>query len=244
MADQAAAPWDRFLTERDARVFDVAGFGGKVGFGRRPALLIVDVNNNFCGPVELPVEESAAKWRSSCGVQAWDAVRCISALLPVARRAGVPVVYTTGRDESTGRGRWHDKVNSHTARRRPDRPHEIIEHIAPEPSELVIEKAKPSAFFNTMLVPYLVEQQVDSLIVCGGTTSGCVRATVVDAFSHNYRTSVVLEGTFDRGEASHAVGLFDMKAKYADVVSQAEVLAHLEQLESIAATPSLESEDG
>lgn len=244
MADGTAMLWDRFLTERDARVFDVAGFGGQVGFGRKPALLIVDVNNNFCGPVELPVEESAAKWRSSCGEQAWDAVRCISMLLPAARRAGVPVIYTTGRDESTGRGRWHDKVNSRTANRRPENPHEIVRQIAPEPSELVIEKSKPSAFFNTMLVPYLIEQQIDSLIVCGGTTSGCVRATVVDAFSHNYRTSVVLQGTFDRGEASHAVGLFDMKAKYADVVNQSDVLAHLVQLESMVSTEMHESENG
>ena len=244
MADGAEMPWDRFLTERDNRVFDIAGFGGQVGFGERAALLIVDVNNNFCGPVELPVEEAAAKWRSSCGEQAWDAVRCISALLPAARRAGVPVIYTTGRDESTGRGRWHDKVRSHTASRRPDRPHEIIQQIAPEPSELVIEKSKPSAFFNTMLAPYLIEQQIDSLIVCGGTTSGCVRATVVDAFSHNYRTSVVLQGTFDRSEASHAVGLFDMKAKYADVVDQAEVQAHLEGLESMVSTERHESQDG
>src|SRR5207302_2004158 len=82
----------------------------------------------------------------------------------------------------------------------------------------VIEKLKPSAFFGSPLVGHLVEWKVDQVLVVGGTTSGCVRATAVDAFSHNFRVSLVEEGCFDRGEASHAIALWDLNAKYADVV--------------------------
>jgi maleamate amidohydrolase len=223
--------WQPFLTDTDRTVFELAGFGRSGGLGSRPALLIVDVNNNFCGPVELPLEEAVARWRSSSGDRAWSAVRHISKILAAARLAGVPVIYTTGHDDPGGRGRWHDKVDPEKARRRPEDPHAIVEPIAPGPDDLVIRKSKPSAFFNTMLAPHLIDRGVDSLIVCGGTTSGCVRATVVDAFSHNYRTAVVLEGTFDRGEASHAVGLFDMQAKYADLIdaeSAVDYFSHLD----------------
>ena len=102
--------------------------------------------------------------------------------------------------------------------------------IAPQPRELVIRKHKPSAFFGTPLASFLVQLGVDSLLLAGTTTSGCVRATAVDAFSQNYRVAVVEEGCFDRGQASHALSLFDLHAKYADVVSLAETLAFVEGL--------------
>ena len=91
----------------------------------------------------------------------------------------------------------------------------------------MIRKYKPSVFFGSMLAGFLTDLQADSIIACGGTTSGCVRATVLDGFSLNYRMSVVEECTFDRGQASHALSLFDMQAKYADVVSLEETLAFL-----------------
>ena len=94
----------------------------------------------------------------------------------------------------------------------------ILPTIAPRPQDIVIRKAKPSVFFGTLLNAYLVDLQVDTIIATGGVTSGCIRSTVVDGFSYNYRLAVVEECTFDRGEASHAVGLFDLQSKYADVV--------------------------
>jgi maleamate amidohydrolase len=235
MAHDDGSPWSSFLTDTDQEIFELAGFGRRGGLGQSPALLVVDVNNTFCGPVELPLKESVQRWRSSCGDRAWTAVRHIAPILAAARAAGAPVVYTTGSDEAGGRGRWHDKVSPETVSRRPEDPYGIVEPIEPGPDEMVIRKSKPSAFFNTMLAPYLIDRGVDSLIVCGGTTSGCVRATVVDAFSHNYRTAVVLEATFDRGEASHAVGLFDMQAKYADVI---DARSAADYLSSLATAPS------
>jgi maleamate amidohydrolase len=211
--------WDRYLTERDVRILELAGFGGRVGLGDRPVLLVVDVNDTFCGPEELPLETAVLRWRSSCGTAAWEAVRVIARLLAVGRAHGVPVIYTTGRDEPGGRGRWRDKVRAEVADRRPPHPYRINPLVAPQSGDLVLEKPKPSAFFATTLLARLLERGVDSVLVCGGTTSGCVRATVVDAFSYDLRVGVVAEATFDRCEASHALSLHDMAAKYADVIA-------------------------
>jgi len=108
----------------------------------------------------------------------------------------------------------------------------IVDMIAPGPRDLVCYKQKPSGFFGTNLASYLVLLGCDSLIVTGTTTSGCVRATVLDAFSLNYRITLAEEGCFDRSQASHAINLCDMHAKYADVVKTAEVLAFFHGLEA------------
>jgi nicotinamidase-related amidase len=105
-----------------------------------------------------------------------------------------------------------------------------VAEIAPQPRDIVICKQKPSVFFGTPLASFLTLLGADSLIVTGTTTSGCVRATVIDAFSHNYRVSVVEEGCFDRSQASHAINLCDMHAKYADIVKLDEALAFIESL--------------
>src|SRR5262249_50085936 len=107
---------------------------------------------------------------------------------------------------------------------------EIVAMIAPGPRDIVIRKQKPSGFFGTNLASYLTLLGCDSVVVVGTTTSGCVRATVVDAFSLNYRVILAEEGSFDRSEASHAVSLCDMYAKYADVMTTAEILAYFETL--------------
>jgi nicotinamidase-related amidase len=106
-----------------------------------------------------------------------------------------------------------------------------VREIAPSASDIVIKKLKPSAFHGTPLVGFLNDLHVDTLLICGTTTSGCVRASVIDAFSYNFRVGVIEECTFDRGKASHAINLFDMHAKYADVVGIDQVLDYLESLE-------------
>ena len=107
---------------------------------------------------------------------------------------------------------------------------QIVPPISPQPQDIVIRKNKPSAFFGSPLAGYLVDLQADSIIVCGTTTSGCVRATVIDGFSYNFRMSVVEECTFDRGEVSHAMNLFDLNCKYADVIPTDEAVRGLEHL--------------
>ena len=108
---------------------------------------------------------------------------------------------------------------------------EIVSAIAPGPRDIVVYKQKPSGFFGTNLASYLTLLGCDSVIITGTTTSGCVRATVLDAFSLNYRVAVVEEGCFDRSQASHAINLCDMNAKYADVVKTDEVLSFFDTIE-------------
>jgi maleamate amidohydrolase len=228
--------WNRFLTERDKQVFAAAGYGARAGFGNRPALLVIDVNYNFCGDRAEPILESIKRWRNACGAEAWDGVARIRELIDVAHAQGVPVIYTTGvrRLDNWDSGSWSWK-NSRTGERllvaSTERDgDEIVDEIAPEPHDIVVLKQKPSGFFGTNLLSYLVLLGCDSVIVTGTTTSGCVRATVLDAFSNNFRVIVAEEACFDRSQASHAINLCDMQAKYADVLPVEEVKRYLAAL--------------
>lgn len=230
------AIWDPFLTPRDREVIAASGFGAEQGFGARPAVLVIDVNYNFCGDRSEPILESIKTWRTSCGSDAWAGIAAIRPLLERARAKGLPVIYTTGvrRPDNWDAGAWAWKsTRSHerkvTARTQADGD-AIVAEIAPQARDLVVLKQKPSAFFGTPLDSYLTLLRADSLIVTGTTTSGCVRASVIDAFSRNYRVALVEEGCFDRSQSSHAMSLFDMHAKYADVVRLERALKHIEQL--------------
>jgi maleamate amidohydrolase len=226
--------WDKFLTERDKAVFAAGGFGARAGFGKRPALLVVDVNWAFCGERPEPILESITRWRTSCGEESWVALDYIKRLIEAARAKGLPVIYTTGERRpdnwDAGSWRWKSSRGEEPTRSNSRDGNEIVAMIAPGPKDIVIKKQKPSGFFGTNLASYLTLLGCDSVIVVGTTTSGCVRATVVDAFSLNYRVILAEEGCFDRSQASHALSLCDMHAKYADVVSTAEILAYFDQL--------------
>jgi nicotinamidase-related amidase len=228
------AIWDDILTERDKQVFAAAGYGKRQGFGHKPAVIVVDVNYNFVGDVPEPILDSIKKYRNSCGEEGWEGVYQIRRLLETARAKAIPIFYSTGQARTTtlNAGRWHGK----NSRGEEDFAHrafdgnEIVREIAPQEGDVVIHKDKPSVSFGTSLMSYLNELQVDTLLVAGTTTSGCVRATVVDAFSYNYKVVVVEECVFDRGQASHKVNLFDMQAKYADVVPLRAALGYLDEL--------------
>jgi len=230
--------WNRFLTERDKVVLATSGYGARGGLGKRPALLVIDVNWAFCGDRPEPILDSIKRWRNSCGEDAWVAVPYIRSLIDKCHEKGVPVIYTTGvrREDNWDSGSWRWKnsrgeEDRHTVVTNLDG-NEIVTPIAPGPQDIVVLKQKPSGFFGTNMVSYLTLLGCDSVIVSGTTTSGCVRATVLDAFSLNYRIAVVEEGCFDRSQASHAINLCDMNAKYADVVKTAEALAFLHTLPS------------
>lgn len=233
MADRV---WDKFLTPRDREVFAAAGFAAPAGFGARPALLVVDVTYAFCGDRPRAATVAARLQRTACGKEAWDAVSVIAPIIELARTKGVPVIYTTHRrrPDQWDRGLSLAKNRRAAAGPAPTEtgvdPDDIVAEIAPEASDIVINKVRPSAFFGTPLAAFLTQLKADTLIVAGGTTSGCIRATVTDAYSHNYRTIVVEDGCFDRGQASHAVNLWDMHAKYADVVPAAAVADYLQKL--------------
>ncbi len=238
--------WNRYLTQRDQAVFAASGYGARGGFGKRPALLVIDVNWAFCGDKPEPILESIKRWRNSCGEDAWAALPYIRSLIDKCRQQGVPVIYTTGarRQDDWDGGSWlwkNARGREASGRSRPSSRatgsrssnldgNEIVTPIAPGPRDIVVYKQKPSGFFGSNLASYLTLLGCDSVIVAGTTTSGCVRATVLDAFSLNYRVALAEEGCFDRSQASHAINLCDMNAKYADVVKTQEALAFLDGL--------------
>ncbi len=204
----AVASWDAFLTERDRQVLATSGYGVRQDFGRRPALLVIDVTYNFCGDRPEPILDSIERWPNSCGEDAWRGVAAIRTLLKAGRSKGLPVIYTAGtrRPDGWDSGSWAWKNGRTGERPRPRGTNldgnTIVPDIAPEPQDIVVRKLKPSGFHGTPLASFLTLLDVDSLIVAGTTTSGCVRATVVDAFSDNYRVALVEEGCFDRLQMS------------------------------------------
>lgn len=215
--------WDRFLSDEDRRVFPASGWGAFLGIGERPALIVIDVTYAFTGDRDEPLLDSIRKWRNSCGPAAWAAIPHIGRLISMFHARRMPVLYSKGspvRPDGLGKPPWRSARSGDPA---PSVPgvdgFDIVAEVAPSEQDIVIVKDAPSAFFDTRLRTYLSMLHVDSVVLCGTTTSGCVRATAIDAFSLGLRAAVAEEGCFDRGEASHAMSLFDLDAKYADVMS-------------------------
>ncbi|MGH3504042.1 MAG: isochorismatase family protein [Nocardioidaceae bacterium] len=226
--------WDRFLTERD-RAHSRLQPPVRRGFGDRPALLLVDLYRRVFGDEPRPLLETIETWPSSCGLAGWEALPYIQRLMRAARAAEIPVIHVTGlpelpgwRHSARGGGQAGGTAPSEVERRARD--YEIMPEVAPVPGEVVLRKSAPSAFWGTPLTGYLNQLAIDSLLVAGESTSGCVRASVVDACTYRYRVTVVEECVFDRTEAAHAINLFDMAHKYADVRGIVEVAQYLENL--------------
>lgn len=205
----------------------------------RAVLLSVDNYRGAIGDERLPIERSVGDWPSSTGLAGWDALERVAELLAACRRSGVPVVHVVGvAAETSGVPTWRSggggrrgrpPVEDAAARDRLARSHDLVQQAAPLPGEPVLPKSAPSAFFGTALAALLVSLRCTHVIVVGQSTSGCVRATVVDAASHRWSVLVPEECVYDRSEASHAVNLFDMHDKYADVVALEHLLDRLEQ---------------
>ena len=224
--------WEPYLTNQDLAHLAKSEYR-EIGFGQRPALLLIDLYRWVFGDKPQPIVEAIDNWPASCGLAAWEAIPHIQTLLGAARDAGIPVVHATGREED-GLATWKQRREiygssdrSPEALARRARRWDIIDEVAPLPGEPVVRKASASAFWGTPLVGHLNYYNVDTIITCGETTSGCVRASVVDGCTESYRMIVVEECVFDRHESAHAINLFDMHQKYADVVSLADVLEYL-----------------
>jgi nicotinamidase-related amidase len=201
-------------------VSEHAGFHGRAGFGDRPALLVVDMNVAFTDP------------RSPLACDLDDVVGAIARLLDEARRAQIPVVYTTVAYDEAGKqaaAAFIDKVPALLTLEAGTGWVEIDPRIAPRPGEPVLTKLFASAFHGTILGTLLVAAGCDSVVVTGASTSGCVRATVVDALQHGYRPLVPREAVGDRNPQAHEASLYDVDAKYGDVVSLDEALDYLEE---------------
>jgi maleamate amidohydrolase len=228
--------WDSFITAQDK-----ASLGDRPhqlwGFGERPALLCVDLYRWVFGDRRQPLLEAMKTWPGSCGEAAWDAIPHVQRLLGAARAAQIPVLHATKLSPYTsGIAAWSEKPSANRAPAKPDGTKwDIIDEAAPLPGETVLYKAAPSAFFGTLLMTQLNALDVDALIVCGESTSGCVRASVVDGRSYRFKMTVVEEAVFDRHQATHAINLFDMHEKYADVLGIDEVVAHINSLRPASA---------
>ena len=216
-------PWDDVVPAEDIRRYEAAGFGRPTGFGERPALLIIDVQYRTVGTERRPYWEALNEFKTSCGDVGWEAVDHIAPLLAEFRAAGHPVLYPYVAPKmayDAGRLGQKNPAIMNIA----GRGYDFVDEIRPVEGDILLPKKHPSAFFGTPLASYLIDLKIDTLVVTGCSTSGCVRGTVVDGFAYNFRVTVPEECVFDRSQTAHAVNLFDMAYKYADVRPVSEIL--------------------
>jgi nicotinamidase-related amidase len=223
-------PWGDVISADDEERYTRAGFGKPSGFGERPGLLVIDVQYRTIGDSPKPVYASLEDYTTSCGEVGWAAVAQIQRLIAAFRAADRPILYphvAPKLAEDRG-GTLGQKVPG--IMDVPDRGYRFPDEVAPRPGDLLLPKKHPSAFFGTPLASYLIGFGIDTIVVSGCTTSGCVRATAVDSCSHGFHTIVVEEAVGDRAALPHEASLFDIQAKYGDVVSLQEALTYLRAL--------------
>lgn len=205
------------------REFQRRGLGARVGFGERPALLVVDMINGFTDP------------GSPLGADASAVVSGVNVLLQAARAARVPVIFTTCvyDPDAVDTEVWATKIPSHRILEADSAYVAVDPRLDFLPGDVLLTKHFPSAFFGTSLASDLKAKEVDTVVTVGVTTSGCVRATVVDGCSYGFRMIVPHDGVVDRASIPHFASLFDIDAKYGDVVSIADVTAHFKRLADV-----------
>ena len=209
-------------------VYAKAGLGQAVTLGDRPAVLVIDFSCGFTDP------------ECALGSDLSSEVAATKRLLDAARAKELPVIFTTiGFDASLkDGGLWMQKVPALAVLQMGGRWMDIDPRLEPRADETVIVKKGASGFFGTNLASVLVSQGVDSVILCGATTSGCIRATAVDLLQYGWPTLVPRECVGDRAQAPHDANLFDIQAKYADVVSVEDALAYLEGVPGKVGAPA------
>src|ERR1700688_4857001 len=190
----APRPWDGIISAEEQSAYNAAGFGRTSGLGKRPALLIIDVQYRTVGTTPKPFWEAIKEFPTACG----------------------GVGDSRPADIAASGGKFLDRLPERFRRRADD---------------ILLPKKHPSAFFGTPLASYLINLGADTLVVTGCTTSGCVRGSVVDAFAYNFRVLVPEDAVYDRSATSHAVNLFDMASKYADVMPTTDALIALRAID-------------
>jgi len=216
--------WARVPAD-ERRVYEAAGYSRSARLEGKPALVVIDAVLSFTGSRPLPVLQSIdEEYATCCGENAWASLPYIEALLEAFRAALLPVVYT--RLDLSG----HAAMRGATKRTPDARVAEgngFLDRIKPRDDEWICEKARASAFYGTILDSYLRLHKIETLVFCGGTTSGCVRASVVDAYSAGFQPVVAEEATFDRALSPHLANLFDIHAKYGHVLLTGDIVAQL-----------------
>ena len=230
------AQWDKFLTDRDKEVLSVWGKKDQDDFGLRPALLLVDVYYGSVGHERKPILESIRDWPMSCGLEGWAAVDRMVEVVAAARTNGVPLIYARGTPSFPSdpsrvieRGKSKRRVD-HLPPEIRKLDNEIIAEVAPRDGDIVLGKTAPSAFNGTPLLHYLRQTGIDTLIIGGESTSGCVRATVIDAQALRFKIGIIGECCYDRIEAAHWMNLFDMHQKYGEVIDVGQATAYFGSL--------------
>ena len=207
------------LSPADAAFFEARGFGGRLGFGQRCAVIVIDLSNGFTDPSQ-PLG-------SDLSVQ----IEATNRLTRAARQAGLPVIFSMVRYEDAGlrdAGIWHQKMSGQSTLSVSGEGYQLDARLQRAEDDILLYKKYASCFFASDLTSRLVNMGVDTLIMTGTSTSGCVRATAVDAVQSGFRPMVVAEAVGDRSPASHQQSLFDIDTKYGDVISLDEALAHLQ----------------
>jgi nicotinamidase-related amidase len=198
-----------------------------MGFGVRPAVVVIDAQKYMVG--EAGGDEN---WPSSCGDIGRMAVGEIARIVETAQAAKVPCFFSLFELDPKGRdigvyARKRDLLESDHWCLAGSTGAQMVSELKPGDQDIVFVKKKPSGFHGTPLLGYLLDRQIDTVIIVGGATSNCIRATVFDASSYNLKTIVVQEAVFDRIPISHAISLFDMDRQFADVVTMQEALKYL-----------------
>lgn len=200
--------------------FKEKGLGGRIGFGSRPALLVVDMIRGFTDA------------RSPLAGDLDEQLKAAQELLGRARGAGVPIIFSTVAYDTDLQeaGKWIQKIPSNSWLVEGSEWVELDDRLERQNNEMLLVKKYASCFFGTDLAARLVSKGIDTLILVGCTTSGCIRATAVDSCSYGFHTIVVEEGVGDRAELPHLASLFDIDNKYGDVVGLAEANTYLEHV--------------
>jgi len=214
--------WEDLLSERDRRVIEKTGYDeagasswDSRGTGTEPMVLVIDMQRLVVG-ADVPILEAISEYRTAMGEIAWDAIDHIEPFLEHARERDVPITYTRIVPSS------YDDPDHEDL--------DIVDPVAPEPGETVIDKSYASAFYGTDLLSRLVRGGHDSVVIVGNSTSGCVRATAIDAQQNGLDVLLPQECLFDRIEASHKIALLDLWMKYAEVLGRADVEAYLDEV--------------
>jgi len=230
-----AKSWDEYLTAEDRAALERGQWAMRAGAGSRPALLIIDAQYYMTGIRGAP--DNAENYPLACGELSFRAVDEMKRLLHAARAAHIPVFFTRFVVDPINDdvGMFHRKLGAGIGRGnnlyfKGTHGAEIVDDLKPLATELIIDKKKKSAFFGTPLLSLLIDRRVDTCIVVGGSTSNCVRATVVDCEQYNLFTIIPEEAVFDRVSITHKINLFDMNRLYGDVMPVAEVVAYIEKI--------------
>lgn len=227
MASAKQHAWEPLLTPRDREFLANRDVKAR-GFGTRPALLVIDMQYTACGDRDEPFLEMIQRWPGGCGHEAWEGIRNQQELIPACREAGIPIIYTRYIPQLI---QFDGFAKKRSGPLNPTDPTElrwqIMAELEPQPDDIVLDKSYASVLFGTPLISWLIAMGIDTTLIVGNSTGGCVRASAIDLTTHNFNVTVIEDCVFDRVELAHGAALLDMWMKYCDVLFMDDVLEYV-----------------